>query len=60
MKNHTEDNNQDSDQKHENRNPVNTVHIADPTTCWLIRIPFSDIKVFSKLAKYSHLDVKDN
>ena len=60
MKNHPENDNQDTDQEHKNRNTVDTVHIADPAACWFIRIPFSYVKVFSQLAKYSHPDIKDN
>jgi hypothetical protein len=61
VKNHPENNDQDTDQEHKNRNPVDTIHVADPAVCWFIRIPFPDVKVFSKLAKYStHLDIKDN
>jgi hypothetical protein len=59
VKNHPENDNQDADQKHKNRNPVDTVHIGDPAARWFIRIPFPDIKVFGQLAKYSHLDIKD-
>ena len=59
MENHPENDNQDTDQEHKNRNPVDTVHIADPTACWFIRIPFPDVKIFCQLAKYSHLDIKD-
>jgi hypothetical protein len=60
VKNHPENNNQDPDQKHKNRNPVDTVHIADPAIRWFIRIPLPDIEVFSKFSEYSHLDIKDN
>lgn len=60
MKDHSENDNQDTDQEHKNRNPVDTVHIADPAVCWFIRIPLPQIKVFSQFAKYSHLDIKDN
>ena len=60
MKNHPENDNQDADQEHKNRNPVDTVHITDPTVCRFIRIPLPDVKVFSQFAKYSHLDIKDN
>jgi hypothetical protein len=60
VEDHPENDDQDTDQKHENGNPVNTVHIADPTAGWFIRIPFPYIKVFCQFAKYSHSDIKDN
>jgi len=59
VKNHPENDNQDTDQEHKNRNPVYTVHVADPAACRFIRIPFPDVKVFGQFAKYSHLDIKD-
>jgi hypothetical protein len=60
VKNHSENDNQDSDQEHKNRNPVDTVHVADPAAGWFVRIPFSEIKIFGQFAKYSHPDIKDN
>jgi len=60
VKNHPENDNQDTDQEHKNGNPVDTIHIADPTICWFIRIPFPDVKVFGQFAKYSHPECKDN
>jgi hypothetical protein len=60
VKNHSENDNQDTNQEHKNRNPVDTVHIADPAACRFIRILFPQIKIFSQFTKYSHLDIKVN
>jgi hypothetical protein len=60
FKNQPENDNKNSDQKHEDRNPVDGIHITDPGAGRFVRILFSDIKIFSNLSKYAHLiKVKD-
>jgi hypothetical protein len=44
---HPENNDDDSDQKHKNGNPVYPVHVADPAIRWFVRVPFNEIKIFS-------------
>jgi hypothetical protein len=48
--NHPEDNDQDTDQKHKDGNPVDRIHVTNPTVCRLIGIPFPDIQIFSQFA----------
>jgi hypothetical protein len=60
MKKHSENDNNNADQKHKNGNAIDTVHIAYPAIGWLIRISLPDVQIFGQLAKYSHSDIKDN
>jgi hypothetical protein len=48
VKNHPADNDQQTNQEHKNRNPVNPVHVAYPGAGWLIRISFPEVKIFCK------------
>ena len=55
FENQPENDNEDSDQEHTDRDPVDRIHISDPATGWFIRIFFPDIKIFGKFAEYSHI-----
>lgn len=48
MKYHPEQDDQQADQEHEYRNPVDPVHVFDPGTGWLIWISFPEIEIFGK------------
>jgi hypothetical protein len=50
LENQAENDNEDADQEHKDRNPVDCIHIADPGAGRFIRIFFSDIKIFGKFA----------
>ena len=50
FKDHPENDNQQTNQEHEDRNPVDRIHITDPAVCRLIRISFPDIQIFCQLA----------
>jgi len=60
FKNHSEYNNQDTDEEHENGNPVDRIHIANPAVGWFIRILLADVEIFGQFAEYTHVKIKDN
>ena len=61
LENQAEDDNEDADQEHKDRNPVDRIHITDPAAGRFIRISLPDIKIFCKFTEYSHRDgIKDN
>jgi hypothetical protein len=47
---HSENDDQQSDQEHEDRNPVDCIHISNPAVCRLIRILFPDIQILCQLS----------
>jgi hypothetical protein len=49
FKDHPEYDNQQANKEHEDGNPVDRIHITDPTARRLIGIPFPDIQVFCQL-----------
>jgi len=54
LKYQPENNNENPDQEHKNRNPVDRIHITDPGAARFVRILFPDVKIFCKFAKYAH------
>jgi hypothetical protein len=48
FKNHTEQDDQDAYQEHKDGNPVDRIHIANPTVGWFIRILLPDVKIFGQ------------
>jgi hypothetical protein len=50
FKDHPENDNEETDQEHKDGNPVDRIHVTDPTVRWLIRIPFPDIQIFGQFA----------
>ena len=54
FKYHPENDNQQTNQEHEDGNPVDRIHVTDPTACRFIRISFPDIQVFCQFAKNAH------
>jgi hypothetical protein len=49
-----DDNEDDPQQEHKNRYPVDPMHIFHPLGMRRIGIPFLDVEVFRKLSPYSH------
>jgi hypothetical protein len=47
---HSENDDQQSQQKHKNGNPVDRIHITNPTAGRFIGIFFPDIEVFCKFS----------
>ncbi len=60
FENQTKDNDQHGEEKHENRDPVDPIHILYPAIIWLVRISFFDIEIFCQFTEYSHSEIKDN
>ncbi len=59
-KKQTEENHQDRDDEHEERDPVDAMHVAHEIAGRRVRIFFPDIKVFGYLSQYTHDEcVKD-
>jgi hypothetical protein len=56
FKNHSEYNNQDTDEEHENGNPVDRIHIPYPAVRRLIWILLTDVKIFGQFAEYTHVE----
>lgn len=50
FKDQPENDDKDADQKHEDRNPVDPVHVFDPGIGGFVRIPLNDIEVFPNFA----------
>ena len=55
FENKAKDDDEDSNQEHKDRNPVDRVHIPNPAAGRFIRIFFPDIKIFGKFTQYTHL-----
>ena len=53
-KNHPDQDDQQTYQKHKNGNAVDAMHIAHPFTMRCIRVPFFNVEVFCNLPPYSH------
>ena len=53
-----ENDNQNPDQEHKYRNPVDRIHIADPGTGRFIRIFFPYVQIFGKFAKDANNNTK--
>jgi hypothetical protein len=51
--------NDDPDNKHENRDPVDPMHSADIAIGWRIGIFLFNIKIFSYLPEHSHIKASD-
>jgi hypothetical protein len=59
FKNQAKKDDEDTNQEHENGNPVDPVHIFYPGAGWFVWISFNDIKIFSNFAQYTHFEDKD-
>jgi len=54
-KNEADDNDKDSEKEHEDRDPVDPVHVAHPFTMRGIGITLFDIQIFCNLSPDSHM-----